>query len=61
MKYILTWESCCEMHFEEFNNLPAAEMRARDVFEEDRDAESITVSRHVKKYTRKIVEEKLDD
>lgn len=61
MKYILTWESCCEVYFEQFDNIPAIEKRAKNVFEEDRDAESITVSRHVKKYTRKIVEEKLDD
>lgn len=61
MKYILAWESCCETHFEEFNNLPAAEMRARDVVQDDLDIESVTVSKCVKKFTRKIVEEKFDD
>lgn len=61
MKFILTWESCCEMHFEEFNNLPAAEMRAKEVLQDDLDIESVTISKGVKKFTRKIVEEKLDD
>lgn len=38
-----------------------AETRAKDVLENDIDVESVTISKCVKKFTRKIVEEKLDD
>ena len=38
-----------------------AETRAKDVLENDIDVESVTISKCVKKFTRKVTEEKLDD
>ena len=61
MKYILTWESCCESYIEEFDTLKVAETRAKDVLENDIDVESVTISKCVKKFTRKVTEEKFDD
>jgi len=59
MKYILTWEVFYE-NIEMHNTLKEAELRAKDLLA-DCCGGSVTISKCVKKYTNKIVEEKLDD